>query len=105
MHVHLFICLFIYFLHVHLFKQTLSTHVVSVCDFHYLVCVVTIESLICFFKKVTGMSSAEIPQEACVLVTSLQAFLLLYVLASLVCTRRTQRAWFRYEIHGALCSK
>lgn len=79
--------------------------IVSVCDFHPLVCVVTIESLICFFKKVTGMSSAEIPHQALVLVTSVQAFFLLYVLASLVCTRRTQHALFRYEIHGALCSK
>lgn len=43
-------------------------HVVSVCDFHSLVCVVTIESLICFLKKVTGMSSTEIPQQALVLV-------------------------------------
>ena len=91
-------------------------HIVSVCDFHYLVCVFftqkhlvcvfqIIESLICFFLKVTGMSGAAIPHRALVLVTSVQAFLLLYVLASLVCTRRTQRAWFCYEIHGALCSK
>lgn len=92
-------------MHVYLFKQTLSMHAVSVCDFHSLVCVVTIESLICFLKQVTGMSSTEIPQQALVLVTSVPAFLLLYVLASLVCTRRTHRAWFRYEIHGALCLK
>lgn len=51
------------------------------------------------------MSSTEIPQQALVLVTSVQAFLLLSVLASLVCTRMTHRAWFRYEIHGALCLK
>ena len=47
-------------------------HVVSVCDFHSLVCVVTIESLIYFLKKVTGMSSTEIPQQALVRVTSEQ---------------------------------
>lgn len=47
-------------------------HVESVCDFHSLVCVVTVESLICFLKKVTGMSSTEIPQQALVRVTSEQ---------------------------------
>ena len=47
-------------------------HVESVCDFHSLVCVVTVESLIYFLKKVTGMSSTEIPQQALVRVTSEQ---------------------------------
>lgn len=53
------------------------------------------------------MSNPEIPQQALVLVTSVQAFLLLsVVLASLVCLLNdTLILWFSYEIHGALCLK
>lgn len=51
------------------------------------------------------MNSAKISKIATCAVTSTQAFPVLYVLVSLVCSRRKHCVCFHYEIPGALCLK